>query len=289
MIGVNGNRWTAAVVAGVLLSISLVSPTAATPPTPASGTVWETAQLKYRWLSGSEPPTWMRNAIHAAAQDASVSTMADTPSFGYDGSGTGWFAYTGDIPTDYAVGYAVRNVPTSFGIRLRPQGYSLDWGTLRWCQFYDSPPSGCFDAELITLHEIGHVLTLGHIDESTVTDWTDTIMHAAPKTKAKTGWNAHDFGRCDAARLQLRYGRGVAQRAHQQLPRSRYGSRAVGKPGHVHRLRLERDPFGKPAHRRRFAGGHPCRRPAFRPVRLVAAAPGGRRDLDGPYPDDRLD
>ncbi|HYI22328.1 MAG TPA: hypothetical protein VEX62_06790 [Candidatus Limnocylindrales bacterium] len=206
MSGANPTRWTAAAIAGVLLSITLVAPAAGTPPTPASGPVWDTGQLRYRWLSGSEPPTWMRSAIHAAAQDATVSTLADTPSFSYDGGGAGWIAYTGDIPTDYAVGYAVRNVPSSFGIRLRPQGYPLDWGTLRWCQFYDSPPSGCFDAELITLHEIGHVLTLGHIDESTVTDWNDTIMHAAPKTKAKTGWNAHEFGRCDAARLQLRYG-----------------------------------------------------------------------------------
>ncbi len=206
MSGVTRKRWAGALVASALLSVSLASPAGATPPTPASGAVWETGQLKYRWLSGSEPPTWMRNAIHAAAQDATVSTMAGTPAFNYDSAGAGWIAYTGDIPTDYAVGYAVRNVPTSFGIRLRPQGYALDWGRLRWCQFYDSPPSGCYDAELIMLHEIGHVLTLGHIDESTVTDWTDTIMHAAPKTKAKIGWNAHEFGRCDAARLQLRYG-----------------------------------------------------------------------------------
>jgi hypothetical protein len=96
-------------------------------------------------------------------------------------------------------------VPNSFGIRLRPHGYQLDWGTLRWCQFYDTPPTGCYDAELITLHEFGHVLTLGHIDESTVTDWLDTVMHASPKTRAKQGWNEHAFGRCDVARLQARY------------------------------------------------------------------------------------
>ena len=200
------NGRATAFVAGALLSVSLVTPAAATPPTPASGAIWSTGQLEYRWLTGSEPPAWMRTAIHAAAQYASGTSMADTPGFRYAGDGVGWIGYTDNIPTQYAVGYAVRNVPNSFGIRLRPHGHVLDWGTLRWCQFYENPPTGCYDAELITLHEIGHVLTLGHIDESTVTDWTDTIMHAAPKTKAKIGWNAHEFGRCDAARLQLRYG-----------------------------------------------------------------------------------
>jgi hypothetical protein len=104
------------------------------------------------------------------------------------------------------VGYTVRNVPNSFTIRLRPQGYPLDWGTLRWCEFYDDPPAGCYDAEMITLHELGHAQTLGHVDEADVTDWTESIMHASPKTKAKAGWNAHEYGRCDVARLQIRYG-----------------------------------------------------------------------------------
>ena len=58
---------------------------------------------------------------------------------------------------------------------------------------------------MIALHELGHAQTLGHADETDVTDWTDTVMHAAPKTRAKAGWNAHEFGRCDVARLQIRY------------------------------------------------------------------------------------
>jgi hypothetical protein len=189
-----------------MVSLTAAAPVAATPPTPASGTIWSTTMLEYRWLTDHEPPSWMRPKIAAAAADATESTLAATPGFSYGPGGIGWFGYTVDLPTTYAIGYATRTVPTSFGIRLRPHGYPLDWGTLRWCQFYENPPNGCYDVEMITLHEMGHVLTLGHVNEDLVTNWLDTVMHVAPKTKAKAGWNAHEFGRCDAARLQLRYG-----------------------------------------------------------------------------------
>ncbi len=191
--------------AALTLAALLAGGAAATPPTPANGAIWETGRLEYRWAAGMEPPSWLKPAIHAAAVDASVSTRAATPDFAYDSAAAGWIGYTGDIPSGFAVGYATRSVPHSFSIRLRPQGYQLDWGTLRWCEFYETPPTGCYDAEMITLHEFGHVLTLSHVDESTVTDWADSVMHAAPKTRAKAGWNAHEYGRCDVARLQLRY------------------------------------------------------------------------------------
>ena len=199
-------RGTVPSIIAIALASILAASASATPPTPASGAIWEAGGLEYRWAAGIEPPAWLRPAMHAAAHDAASTTGAATPGFAFDSDGSGWMGYTGDIPSTYAIGYATRNVPNSFGIRLRPQGYQLDWGTLRWCQFYDSPPTGCYDAEMITLHEFGHVLTLGHINEDTVTDWGDTIMHASPKTKAKAGWNAHEYGRCDVARLQLRYG-----------------------------------------------------------------------------------
>lgn len=113
--------------------------------------------------------------------------------------------YTDDIPTGYAIAYTVSNQPNWFHVLIRPQGTVLDWGKLRWCQFYADPPNGCYDLELLTLHEVGHVQGLGHANEDDVTDWTDTIMHAYPKSKAKAGWNAHAFGRCDVARLQIVY------------------------------------------------------------------------------------
>ncbi len=191
---------------GFILVLSLTSTVTATAPTPADGAIWNPGQLlEYRWRDGNEPPGWLRPAINAAAQDATQTSRADTPTFRYDSGGPGWISYTSDIPSTYAVAFANRNVPSSYGIRLRPQGYALDWGTLRWCQFYDSPPTGCYDAEMITLHEFGHVLTLNHPNDDQVDDWLDTVMHWAPKTRAKVGWNEHDFGRCDVARLQMRY------------------------------------------------------------------------------------
>ena len=45
---------------------------------------------------------------------------------------------------------------------LREQGHVYDWGTLKWCQAYASPPNGCYDAETIALDEFGHVEGLGH-------------------------------------------------------------------------------------------------------------------------------
>jgi len=175
-------------------------------PTPAGGATWAPNQhVKYRWKAGSEPPGWLKPAIHAAAADSNASRASKAAVFAYGAGADSWIGYTADIPTNYAVGYAVRRVPDSYNIRLRPHGHVLDWGTLRWCQFYDNPPNGCYDAELITLHEFGHVQTLGHVDESLGEPWLDSIMHAGPRTKAKIGWNEDEFGRCDVARLQVRY------------------------------------------------------------------------------------
>lgn len=180
-------------------------PVAAAVPTPASGTTWEpNQQVRYRWKEGAVPPGWMRTAINAAAADSNDSRRAKAAVLSYRDGADSWVGYTGDMPSNYAIGYAVRNIPYSFTVRLRPQGYVLDWGTLRWCQFYENPPTGCYDAEMITLHEFGHVQTLGHVDESQV-EWLDTVMHEAPHSRAKIGWNMHAFGRCDVARLQIRY------------------------------------------------------------------------------------
>jgi hypothetical protein len=192
---------------GALVTLALAAGQAtATPPTPASGAVWSSNQhVDFRWKEGNEPPTWMRPAINAASHDSTASRDSRAAIFTQSDNGASWISYTGDIPTSYAIGYTVSYIPNYFTMRFRPQGYALDWGTLRWCQFYDTGPIGCYDAELIALHELGHAQTLDHADDDLVTDWTDTVMHWAPKTKAKAGWNQHSFGRCDVARLQIRY------------------------------------------------------------------------------------
>ena len=192
---------------GAILALALAAGEAsATPPTPASGTIWSPNQrVDYRWKDGNEPPLWLRPAINAAARDSTDSRASRAGIFSQSDSGASWISYTGDIPTAYAIAYTVSNIPNYFTMRVRPQGYALDWGTLRWCQFYDTAPTGCYDAEMIALHELGHAQTLDHADDAAVTDWTDTVMHWAPKTRAKAGWNQHVFGRCDIARLQIRY------------------------------------------------------------------------------------
>jgi len=199
-------RVAAAFAASIVILTLTTGQASATAPTPASGQVWHQNQrVTYRWHEGDVPPSWMRSAINAAANDSNDSRDAKAAVLSQSDSGTSWIGYTGDIPTTWAIGYTVRNIPNSFTMRLRPQGYPLDWGTMRWCQAYDTPPTGCYDAEMIALHEFGHAQTLDHPDDTDVTNWTDTVMHWAPKTKAKAGWNQHDFGQCDVARLQIRY------------------------------------------------------------------------------------
>jgi hypothetical protein len=196
----------AAVAAGLTTVFVASNGVSATSPTPASGTVWNQNQrVYYRWKEGNEPPAWARSAVNAAAGDSNSSRGSKAAILAqYDG-GSSWVGYTADIPSTYAIGYTVTYAPNYFTLRLRPQGYPLDWGTLKWCQYYSDPPTGCYDAEMITLHEMGHAQTLDHPDDASVTNWTDTIMHWAPKTKAKAGWNQHEFGICDVARLQIRY------------------------------------------------------------------------------------
>jgi hypothetical protein len=89
---------------------------------------------------------------------------------------------------------------------MRPHGTQLDWGTLRWCEFYTDAPNGCYDLEMVTLHEFGHAQTLGHVDEAAIDSYTDSVMHSSGlHSKARNGWNQHVYGRCDVARLQIRY------------------------------------------------------------------------------------
>ena len=195
----------AAAAALTLNSLGALPGYAAT-PTPAHGQKWAPNQsVEYRWKDGHVPPGWARTAITGAAVDSNRSRAAQAALFAHDDSGSSWIAYTSNLPTNWAIGYTVADAPDSFSIRIRPQGSMLDWGTLRWCEFYSKPPRGCYDLEMVTLHEFGHVQTLDHADEAGVDQFVDTVMHATVHSKPKAGWNMHEFGRCDVARLQIRY------------------------------------------------------------------------------------
>jgi hypothetical protein len=190
-----------------LLAAFVAQPASAALPTPANGITWDRNQrVEYRWKDGSEPPAWARSAMNAAATDSNQSRRAKGATFSYSADGPAWLAYTDEMPTNWAIGYTVRNIPESFTIKMRPHGTRLDWGTLKWCEFYDDPPNGCYDLEMVTLHEFGHAQTLGHVDEADIDSYTDTLMHESGlRSKAKLGWNQHVYGRCDVARLQIRY------------------------------------------------------------------------------------
>src|SRR4029078_7535589 len=97
-------------------------------------------RVTYRWHEGDVPPSWMRSAINAAANDSNERRDAKASMLSQSDSGPSWIGYTCDIPTTWAIGYTVRNIPNSFTMRLRPQGYPLDWGTLRRVPAIRTPP-----------------------------------------------------------------------------------------------------------------------------------------------------
>jgi len=88
---------------------------------------------------------------------------------------------------------------------LRENGHRYDWGTLRWCEVAGDP-DGCYEAETITLDELGHVHGLDHhVNFADDSDYDDAVVQMLSHAKPKVGWNAHVFGRCDIAALQQAY------------------------------------------------------------------------------------
>ncbi len=82
----------------------------------------------------------------------------------------------------------------------------FDWGSLRWCQMYDAPPNGCYDAETVALDEFGHVEGLAHHgNHDDDSDYGDSVVQTFSRTKPKAFYNMHVFGRCDVATLQREY------------------------------------------------------------------------------------
>jgi hypothetical protein len=153
------------------------------------------------------PAAVYQAAIRAAAADASSTRGSQAATFAY-AAGASNLVGDGVGATCGVKGIAcfTRNAPTSFTLWMREQGHRFDWGSLRWCQAYITGPDGCFDVENIMLDEFGHVEILDHhsnvADES---DYTDAVVQEKSRTKPTAGWNAHAFGRCDVASLQVQY------------------------------------------------------------------------------------
>jgi hypothetical protein len=203
------SRWIAGAGAVVLLLTAAVGTATAHAPDPvlASGPFGQNQVLAYRWRAGAEPASVIKTAINAATADANASRASKAATFTYSSTGANPIGY-GLGATCGVNGLAcfTRDVPYGFTIWLREQGHVFDWGTLKWCQAYSTAPNGCYDAETITLDELGHVEGLNHhVNYPDDSDYLDAVVQTYSRTKPSSGWNAHAFGRCDIATLQMLY------------------------------------------------------------------------------------
>ncbi|MFL5778436.1 MAG: hypothetical protein ACJ761_05795 [Chloroflexota bacterium] len=191
--------------------LTLAAPESATAhgpdPTLSGGPFGKDQALQFRWRSGFVPPTAHRSAIVAAASAANSTQASRAATMAYSSTGPNTIGYgSGATCGPNGIACFTRTVPSSFTMWFREQGYRFDWGALRWCQSYSSPPDGCYDVENIALDEFGHVEGLNHhVNFADAHDYTDAVVQTVSRTKPSSGWNAHRFGRCDVARLQLMY------------------------------------------------------------------------------------
>ncbi|MEI7745726.1 MAG: hypothetical protein WCK58_18470 [Chloroflexota bacterium] len=162
--------------------------------------------LPYRWGAGGTPPALMRAAINAAADDSNGSRRSKAPVFGYDAAAGNTIYYGTDVPCGVnGLACFRRSAPDGFGVWLRENGHRYDWGTLRWCEM-TGDPDGCYEAETITLDELGHVTGLDHhVNDPDDSDYLDATVQTYSRAKPRDGWNAHVYGRCDVAALQQAY------------------------------------------------------------------------------------
>ena len=187
------------------------TPTLAHGPDPLLGTTpWNQDQIVgYQWASWGVPPSWMATAIDAGAADVGDSRNSRAATFTRVSSAASKIAYGGPVPcSSYGIACMNRTgVPDHFdGMWFRPHGWKFDWGTLLWCQGLASPVNGCYDVENVALDEFGHIEMLGHhVNLADESDFLDSVVQYAARSRAKAGWNEHVFGRCDVARLQLEY------------------------------------------------------------------------------------
>jgi hypothetical protein len=213
----NSRQWTPAsprvrVVVGVIAAVAALlvaaSGVTAHAPDPIFSGRWNQNQaLTFAWRSGAVPGSVYQAAIRAAAADASASRRSQAATFSYAAGASNLIGYgTGATCGPQGIACFTRNAPTSFTMWMREQGHVFDWGSLRWCQAYSTWPNGCYDVKNIMLDEFGHVEILQHHDNySGAPDYTDAVVQAASRTRPNAGWNAHAFGRCDVAALQLQY------------------------------------------------------------------------------------
>jgi len=177
-------------------------------PTLSGGAYPQNQVLTFDWRSGAKPPAAHRTAILAAAEDVTKSRASKAATFSRTSGAPSLIGYgAGATCGPNGIACFSRSVADKrFTMWFRPQGHVFDWGTLKWCQSYATPPKGCYDVENIALDEFGHIEGLGHhANYADERDYLDAVVQTFSRTKPKDGWNAHKLGRCDVATLQKLY------------------------------------------------------------------------------------
>jgi hypothetical protein len=212
----NSRRRRAQRASSLLLTLALtiaighplMPATLAHSPDPAlgSGTFPQDGVLRYDWRTGAVPPAPIRTAVNAAAGDIEATRASRAALFVFDTAGTNPIGYgTGTCGVN-GLACFTRDAPDGFTMWFREHGRVFDWGTLKWCQMYTSPPNGCYDSETVGLDEFGHVEGLGHhVNYADERDYMDSVVQTFSRTKPRDGYDMHVLGVCDVARLQIRY------------------------------------------------------------------------------------
>lgn len=191
------------------LAVSIVAApaVAAATPDPFLGSPFDRNQvLTYRWGAGGAPPAAIKTAIRDAIEDANTTRESKAPTFDYASGASSTITYGVSAPCgENGLACFRRDAPTWFAVYLRENGHRFDWGTLRWCEA-TGRPRGCYDAENITLDELGHVMGLDHhVNLPDESDYGDAVVQTYSRVKPEAFYNAHTFGRCDVATLQQVY------------------------------------------------------------------------------------
>ncbi len=199
-------------IAGLIAVVAVgatAGPTLAATPDPAIPPAWPLdSALTYLWTSSAVPPSTIKSAVNAAAADANGSRKSRGPSFAYSSGAPNGISYGPSNPCGVNGLACFQRNPASryWHLWFRENGHRYDWGTLSWCEMTGSP-NGCFQAETITLDELGHVSGLDHhVNLPDNSDYGDAVVQAYSHARPQAGWSASSFGRCDVATLQQAYG-----------------------------------------------------------------------------------
>jgi hypothetical protein len=205
---------------------------------PTSGTKhFSASSITYGWDPQNPPPTWLKTQITAQLNymndPANMAANIPTTS-GPVTSPTIMYKYGGTSPCiEFACAYG----PGTTGNKDNPAGWTIyiltdaSDGGLSWrkyCQYNNTTVAnyraGCYDVRNIVLHETGHALALGHWPDNAGTIMDNlgpgasiTVMQIESRSnrdatndldshgRNNAGWDRHDYGACDMARLQLLY------------------------------------------------------------------------------------